>query len=366
MKTNFGHTQAALIAAILVSLAGALPLRGAGRLERDSRQPPASTWSWVYWWWLDGAASREGITADLEAMKQQGISGAPLFDAGIGGPKAPKGSIFMSEAWRDLFRHALREADRLKIEVGVNLCSGWNAGGTWVTPERAAKKLVWSQAIVEGPGEKAVTLATPPVTADYYRDIAVLALPLRGSETNQIANLELKAGRDYVNGATCAQLADAPASDEPPGASVDAACRLDEVQVLTSRLGPEGRLTWQAPAGRWLVLRFGYTLLGSRTKCTSPGSEGYEIDYFSPEAFDCHFSRTARPLLEDAKRVNPTFVRNLLPPAYCLAASFAGGAPLAARPSAARGRVVAAALPDRQTASFDQASAPSGNPLWSS
>jgi len=51
----------------------------------------------------------------------------------------------MSEGWRELFRHTLREADRLKIEVGVNLCSGWNAGGTWVTPEQAAKKLVWSE-----------------------------------------------------------------------------------------------------------------------------------------------------------------------------------------------------------------------------
>ena len=363
MKTFFDRAQAVAAAAFLVSMAGPLPLRGAARLERDFHQPPASTWSWAYWWWLDGAASREGITADLEAMKQQGISGALLFDAGVGGPKAPKGPVFMSEAWRELFRHALREADRLKIEVGVNLCSGWNAGGTWVTPEQAAKKLVWSQTTVEGPGEKMLTLGAPPATANFYRDIAVLAMPLRGSESNQIASLELKAGRDYVSGATCRQLAEAPSSDEPSRAAADASCRLDEIQVLTGRLGSEGRLTWQVPAGRWLVLRFGYTLLGSRTKCTSPGSEGYEIDYFNPEAFDYHFSYTARPLLEDAKRVNPTFVRNLLPPAYFLAASFAGGAPLAARPSAARGRVVAAASPVRQTASFDRASAPSGNLL---
>jgi hypothetical protein len=75
------------------------------------------------------------------------------------------------------------------------------------------------------------------------------------------------------------------------------------VQILTGRLEPEGRLTWPVPAGRWLVLRFGYTLLGSRTKCTSPGAEGYEIDFFSREAFDDHFAHTAKPLLEDAKRI---------------------------------------------------------------
>ena len=241
MKTPFDRVQAALV--VLISLACALPLRGGDRLERDFHQPPPSTWSWAYWWWLDGAASREGITADLEAMKQQGISGALLFDAGVGGPKAPKGPVFMSEAWRALFRHALREADRFKIELGVNLCSGWDAGGTWITPELAAKKLVWSQTIVEGPGEKVLVMGTPPVTADFYRDIAVLALPLRGSESNQIANLEVKAGRDYVNEASCRQLTDPSPSDEPPGTSADAACRLDEVQVLTERLGPEGRLS---------------------------------------------------------------------------------------------------------------------------
>src|ERR1035441_5716248 len=112
MKTNFGPTQSALIAVVLLMLACAPGLRGAGRLELDFRQPPPSSWLWAYWWWLDGAASREGITADLEAMNQQGISGALLFDAGVGGPKAPKGPVFMSEAWRELFRHALRRPVR--------------------------------------------------------------------------------------------------------------------------------------------------------------------------------------------------------------------------------------------------------------
>jgi hypothetical protein len=213
MKTAFDRAQAASVAVILVLLVSVRPLQGVGRLERDFRQPPASTQPWAYWWWLDGAASREGITADLEAMKQQGISAVLLFDAGVGGPKAPKGQVFMSEGWRELFRHALREADRLKIEVGVNLCSGWNAGGTWVTPERAAKKLVWSQATVEGPGKKVLNLSTPPSTTNFYRDIAVLALPLRDAGGNQITNLELKAGREYAIAPSCSH----PATPKPPG-----------------------------------------------------------------------------------------------------------------------------------------------------
>ena len=137
--------RAAWVAAILLPWACALPLQAASQLERDFRQPPRSAQPWAYWWWLDSYASREGITGDLEEMKRQGIGGVLLFDAGEGGPKAPNGPMFMSDAWRELFKHAIREADRLGIEVGVNVCSGWNAGGTWVTPEHAAKKLVWSE-----------------------------------------------------------------------------------------------------------------------------------------------------------------------------------------------------------------------------
>jgi hypothetical protein len=275
----------------------------ATRLEQAFRKPPDSAKAWAYWWWLDSAASREGITADFEAMKQQGIAGVLLFDAGEGGTNAPKGPHFMSEPWRDLFRHTLREADRLGIQVGVNLCSGWDAGGTWVTPEWAAKRLVWSETVLQGPGEKLVGLPLPSVTGDFYREIAVLAMPVYDARTNQITNLELKAGRQYAGAKSCNELADVLASDDSSEADTNRVCRLKEVQVLSEKVMADGRLNWQVPAGSWLVLRFGYTLLGSRTKCTSPDAEGYEIDFFSREALDQHFEHTGRPLLEDAKRM---------------------------------------------------------------
>src|ERR1700761_5807826 len=100
-------------------------------LARAFQSPPDGSKAWVYWWWLDGAASAAGITADLETMKAQGIGGGLLFDAGLGGADAPQGPLFMSEEWRVNFRHAVREAARLGLEMSVNLCSGWNAGGPW-------------------------------------------------------------------------------------------------------------------------------------------------------------------------------------------------------------------------------------------
>jgi hypothetical protein len=35
----------------------------------------------------------------------------------------------MSDEWRELYKHAVREADRCGIALSVNLCTGWNSGG---------------------------------------------------------------------------------------------------------------------------------------------------------------------------------------------------------------------------------------------
>ncbi|MCX6924047.1 MAG: glycosyl hydrolase, partial [Verrucomicrobia bacterium] len=171
---------------------GCLGVQGADELAANFRSPPNESKPWCYWWWLNGAASKEGITRDFEEMRKQGISGALLFDAGEAGPEAPRGPKFMSAEWRELYKHAVREADRCGIVLGVNLCSGWNAGGPWVNPEYAAKKLVAAETMVRGPGRLSVALPKPAVVQGYYRDIAVLAMP-----TAQAG--ELRASSQYQN-----------------------------------------------------------------------------------------------------------------------------------------------------------------------
>ena len=81
------------------------------------------------------------------------------------GPSAPRGPHFMSPAVARAYKHALREANRLGIVLSVNLCSGWNAGGPWVTPEHAAKKIVGAATMVKGPGRIRVSLPQPEQVA---------------------------------------------------------------------------------------------------------------------------------------------------------------------------------------------------------
>ena len=147
-------------------------------LEKNFVNPPRESQSWCYWWWLNGAASKEGITRDFEEMRKQGIGGTLLVDAGDAPTdQVPRGPAFMSEPWRELFRHAVREANRCGIVLTVALCSGWNAGGPWVTAEHAAKRLVSNTTLVQGPGP--VTIKTPTMSGDRnYRDIVVLAQPV--------------------------------------------------------------------------------------------------------------------------------------------------------------------------------------------
>ena len=49
------------------------------KLEQAFLHPPENAKPWIYWYWMQAAVSKEGITADLQAMKQECIEGAYLM-----------------------------------------------------------------------------------------------------------------------------------------------------------------------------------------------------------------------------------------------------------------------------------------------
>src|SRR5206468_2847454 len=140
----------ALFASLTLFASGVL----AGTLEQDWANPPTNARLRAYWWWLNGNVTKQAITRDLEEMKAKGFGGAIITDAGgadqDGNDKVPHGPTFFSPEWRALFKHTLREADRLGLEMSLNIQSGWNLGGPMVKPEDAPKKLVWTETRVTG------------------------------------------------------------------------------------------------------------------------------------------------------------------------------------------------------------------------
>lgn len=182
---------AALFLCLLVLAASAEPANA--NLEKIFRDPPKAARPWVFWYWMNGAVSREGITADLESMEKAGIAGAYLFT--VGTPKnnaefAPLAKPLTAEWWA-LVRHAASEADRLNLALGLAVGDGFaTAGGPWITPDLAMQKLVWSETVVDAADPKSLDapLPQPPTNENFYRDVGVVAVPLREAfeETNSI------------------------------------------------------------------------------------------------------------------------------------------------------------------------------------
>ncbi len=273
-------------------------------LRKGFKRPPQSAGVRCFWWWLNSNVTKEAISRDLEQMKAKGFSGALIFDAGgaeqRGNRQVPAGPLFASPQWREFFIHAVREANRLGLELSLNITSGWNLGGPMVTPDMAAKTLTWSEIQIEGPTSKPLQLPIPKHQSDYYRDIAVLAYPAKdevSGEHEPIRDLEKKAVFDEIgwDAPDCRfLLEDVPAVESEEDASVK------DIINLTDKLSSDGILNWQVPPGKWVVLRFGFTLGSARVSTSSGDWQGLVIDYMDSEIFKQYWDQVVVPILDEA------------------------------------------------------------------
>jgi hypothetical protein len=191
----------------------------ASALGRVFADPPPSAKPGVYWYWTGGNVTREGITADLEAMHEAGIGRVMLFSIGKSGPETPvqPPADALTPYWWELVRHAAAEAGRLDIEVVMNICDGWGtAAGPWITPELSMQQLVWSDTVVEGGKRASAPLPRPEARLDYYRDVRTIAVPFPEAWAADSANRRARVSTD-LPAADPQKLAD-PATQ---GASID-------------------------------------------------------------------------------------------------------------------------------------------------
>ena len=72
----------------------------------------------------------------------------------------------------------------------------------------------------------------------------------------------------------------------PPPAVIES---IDSVVDLTGRLDEDGKLTWDVPPGKWIIMRFVCTNTGQGLAIPSPNSHGLAIDHFSADATRMHF-----------------------------------------------------------------------------
>jgi hypothetical protein len=145
----------------------------ASDLDRGFENPPEAARPRAWWHWMNGNVTKEGITADLEWMKRVGIAGMQMFDGDMGVPQfTEKRLVWMTPEWKDAFRHAAAEADRLGLEMSMAASGGWSeTAGPWVKPAEAMKKVVWSETTINGPKAFRGVLPRPPSVNGPFQDI---------------------------------------------------------------------------------------------------------------------------------------------------------------------------------------------------
>ena len=254
------------------------PLR---TLAEQFKQPADCYKPYVWWHWMGSNFSKEGITKDLEAMKEAGIGGATIFNlaSAVQETHAPTENnpwpeqTFRSEAYWEALRFAASEAKRLGLKLGLQSTPGYStSGGPWITEERGMQQVVSSRTSLSGNRLVETVLEKPELPvykgwgstqqrASYYRDVAVMAVPEKAD------------------------------------------VKTYEILDLSDAMDTTGLLRWQAPAGQWTVYRIGHAPTMSNPHPLPDDLIGHalEADKMSKEQMTYHWRSVLEPLKEHLK-----------------------------------------------------------------
>ena len=289
-------------------------------IKDNFQNPPSEYGLNCWWWWLNGNVTKEAITSDLEAMKSRNFQGAVVYDAGghnlRGNKDVPLGPQFGSDEWNELFVFALDEARRLGLEIGLNIQSGYNLGGPTITSQYAAKQLTYSETKIEGNKKVTQKLGLPAIKNEFYKDIAVLAIPLNEkNKTNKaISDLDLKLAYHELGSSapdTRFMLTNTPRDKKKTKEETTYIIKIDEIIDLTSKMDKKGNLVWDAHNGDWSIIRIGYTCSGAHVSTASDNWQGLVLDYLSKEALDFYWNDVLGPIFKAAGNHTGTTLKDL-------------------------------------------------------
>ena len=174
----------------LLCLSLLMPFTGNGQernaLESGFMNPAEKVQTSVYWYWISGNISEEGVKKDLYSMKEAGINRAFIGNIGLEGIHTPYKTVpFYSEEWWKILHAALKTATELGIEIGIFNSPGWSqSGGPWVKPEQAMRYLASVKAEVSGGKQVEVVLAKPDKD---FQDVKVIAFPSVGKKAARLS-----------------------------------------------------------------------------------------------------------------------------------------------------------------------------------
>lgn len=197
---------------------------------------------WTRWWWMGSAVDEVGIKKQLTQMATAGFGGVEIVP--IYGAKGFESKYikYLSPQWMKMLDYTVEQAKALNMEVYISVGTGWPIGGSHVTIEDAASKLIIQKYVVKA-NEKLNDKIV--VNDSKQKDVAVLSV-LMGYKKS--------------------------------GEAID----------LLSKLQTDGLLDYTATEDIELIAAFtGKTK--QAVKRAAPGGEGFTIDHFSAAATANYF-----------------------------------------------------------------------------
>lgn len=198
-------------------------------------------------WWFHGKfpSTKEGMTKDLESFKRVGIGGVVFYDQ-VHGDQLPDTELAMSKEWWDNVYYVAKETKRLGLGFEFHVSNGFVAGGPWIKPEDSMKRLESLETVVAGGRPLELKLKKPENRFNYYRDVAVLAIPTMDEEDMQA---RLSSNTSSVNPKELfesQELCVIPAmKEEPIYIDIDYS-KTKTLRSISYIIGPSGKATTSA------------------------------------------------------------------------------------------------------------------------
>lgn len=244
-------------------------------LKEGFQTPPLEARPRALWDWVDGNFSLDEITNEMEEAVAKGMGGFDIWDVRNVRDEhniVPAGPAFMGDESLDGIIHAINEAERLKLDLGLIVASGWNAGGPWTKPENQMMGLFSSTKTVKGGQQVAVQLEFPKIIEEEGNSGGVSASFIQKSEDGL---------PKYYREVRVVAI---------PVSKDSSVIRKNDIIDISDKMDEKGSLKWDAPKGDWKISRYVCTNTGQGMISSSPNSKGPMIDHFNPEATVDHIN----------------------------------------------------------------------------
>ncbi len=240
-------------------------------LEAGFKNPPAEARPRAIWNWIDGNYELGEMSKELAEAKEIGLGGLDIQDITmfLDVENNKKGHEFMDDNYTNAVFHALTEAKKLDLEMGLIIGSGRiNTVTKWIPPGHQPMELFSTSIIVHGPAHVDQNLIIPKTieNSEFKKDIAIIAFPVE---------------KDSVI--------------------------LSKVDVIDlSGKFHDGVIIWDVPKGTWKITRY---ICANAPSSSIAGYGKSMIDQINPEAIENHIEYLALKLREKIGPLNKSSLK---------------------------------------------------------